>query len=189
MGFNKALLELNGRPLIQILADRTRRLTDHVYISSNDPDSYRFLDIPVIPDRFVGHGPLAGLHAAMLHRESPLYVLLACDLPNLPVSLLKKMILLSEGFDAAIPRTGDNLAHPLCAVYGRSCLPYIEGSLKRGEKKFIETFLQDSLSVKWISPEEGEYNEIDLANINSPEDLRSFGIRTDRRTIQPDFRK
>jgi len=177
MGFNKALLKVDGRPLISILSDRMRSLTDRILISSNDPDSYSFLDIPVVPDRFVGYGPLAGLHAAMLSQVSSLYILLACDLPNLPVSLLQKMISLSEGFDAAIPRTGDGLAHPLCAVYRRTCLPHIEQALKRGEKKFIDTFLQNTISVKWISPEEGRYNETDLANINTPGDLQILGIR------------
>ena len=178
MGSNKALLKVNGRPLIQILSDRMRRLTDRILISANDPESYSFLDIPVVPDHFTGHGPLAGLHAAMRYQENSLYVLLACDLPNLPISLLKKMISLSEGFDAAIPRNSDGLAHPLCAVYRRTCLPYIEQALNRGEKKFIEIFLQDILSVKWISPEEGPYNETDLANINTPEDLHMLGIHT-----------
>jgi len=178
MGSNKALLKVEGHPLIQILSDRMRRLTDRILISSNDPKSYSFLKIPVVPDRFIGHGPLAGLHAAMLHQESSLYVLLACDLPNLPISLLQRMLSLSDGFDAAIPRNSDGLAHPLCAVYRRTCFPYIEQALKRGEKKFIEIFFQDTLSVKWISPEEGQYNETDLANINTPEDLRMLGIHT-----------
>ena len=177
MGSNKALLKINGRPLIQILSDRMRKLTDRIVISANDPDSYRFLNIPVVLDRFSGHGPLAGLHAAMLGQESALYVLLACDLPNLPISLLEKMILLCEGFDAAIPRTGNGLAHPLCAVYRRTCLPYIEQALKKGEKKFIEIFLNNPLSVKWISPEEGQYSETDLANINTPDDLHMLGVR------------
>ncbi|MBN2317883.1 MAG: molybdenum cofactor guanylyltransferase [Acidobacteria bacterium] len=176
MGSNKALLNVDGRPLIQILSDRMRGLTDRIVISANDPDSYKFLNIPVVLDRFSGHGPLAGLHAAMLGQKSTLYVLLACDLPNLPISFLQKMILLSKGFDAAIPRTGDGLAHPLCAVYRRTCLPYIEQALKRGEKKFIEIFLNKPLSVRWISPEEGQYNETDLANINTPEDLHKLGI-------------
>jgi molybdopterin-guanine dinucleotide biosynthesis protein A len=176
MGFNKALLKVDGRPLIQILSDRMRRLTGRIIISANDPDSYSFLDIPVVLDRFSGHGPLAGLHAAMLEQKSALYVLLACDLPKLPISMLKRMILLSRGFDAAIPRTGDGFAHPLCAVYRRTCLPYIEHALERGEKKFIETFLNNPLSVRWISPEEGRYNETDLTNINTPDDLRKLGI-------------
>lgn len=178
MGFNKALLKVDGRPLIQILSDRMRRLTDSIVISANDPDCYSFLNIPVVLDRFSGHGPLAGLHAAMLEQKSTLYVLLACDLPNLPISLVEKMILLCDGFDAAIPRTGDGLAHPLCAVYRRTCLPYIEQALKKGEKKFIEIFLNKPLSVRWISPEEGPYNETDLANINTPDDLRKLESRS-----------
>ena len=110
----------------------------------------------------------------MLGQKSVLYVLLACDLPNLPISFLQSIILLSKGFDAAIPRTGDGRAHPLCAVYRRTCLPYIEQALGRGDKKFIELFLNGPLSVKWISPEEGRYDENDLANINTPEDLRKL---------------
>jgi molybdopterin-guanine dinucleotide biosynthesis protein A len=172
MGSNKALLNIGGRPLIQILSDRMRRLTDRIIISANDPDSYSFLNIPVVPDRFSGYGPLAGLHAAMLGQKSALYVLLACDLPNLPISFLRKIVMLSRGFDAAIPRTGDGRAHPLCAVYRRTCFPYIEQALERGDKKFIEIFLNEPLSVRWISPEEGQYEENDLANINTPEDLR-----------------
>ncbi|MEJ2108823.1 MAG: molybdenum cofactor guanylyltransferase [Acidobacteriota bacterium] len=171
MGFNKALIEVKGQPLIRILSDRVRSLTSNILISSNDPDIYDFLDIPVVADRFVGHGPLAGLHAAMLYRNSSLYVLLACDLPNLPVSMIRRMIVLAEGYDAAIPRTENGLAHPLCAVYRRTCLPHIEEALKRGEKKFIEIFFNSNISCKWIGPEEGQYEETDLININTPEDL------------------
>jgi molybdopterin-guanine dinucleotide biosynthesis protein A len=177
MGSNKALLQVGGQPLIRILADRVRPLTGNILISSNDPDIYGFLDIPVVRDRFVGHGPLAGLHAAMLHRKSTLYVLLACDLPNLPISLIRRMISLSKGFDAAIPRTENGLAHPLCAVYRRTCLPHIENALKRGVKKFIEIFHNNMISVKWIGPEEGRYSESDLTNINTPEDLRLLESR------------
>lgn len=178
MGFNKALLKLNGRPLIQILTDRMSRVTDRIIISANDPDSYRFLSFPVIPDRFTGFGPLAGLHAAMIHRKSTLYVLLACDLPNLPISLIRKMIAFSEGFDAAIPKTGDGIAHPLCAVYRSTCFPLIENALKRGEKKFIEIFNDMSVSVNWISPQKGRYSEKDIANINTPEDFQRLETGT-----------
>lgn len=177
MGFNKALLEIDGKPLIRILSDRMRELPGQIVISSNDQDSYGFLDIPVVPDRFAGYGPLAGLHSAMLYRKSSLYVLLACDLPNLPVSLVQRMIDLSDGFDAAIPRTRDGMAHPLCAVYRRTCLPLIERALKKGKRKFIEIFFNKKISVKWISPDEGRYDKTDIININTPEDLRLLNIQ------------
>jgi molybdenum cofactor guanylyltransferase len=172
MGFNKALIDVDGRPIISILIDHVCQLTNHVLISSNDDSSYRFLNFPVVPDHFAGCGPLAGLHAAMHSNDCDLYIVLACDLPNLQAHLLRRLISLAEGFDAAIPRTNNGVAHPLCAVYRRTCLPVIEQALKRGSNKFIETFLDDSLAVRWIGPDEGIYESSDLANINTPEDLQ-----------------
>jgi molybdopterin-guanine dinucleotide biosynthesis protein A len=177
MGSNKALLDFGGQPLIGVLVDRIRPLTNRILISSNDPSSYRFLNFPVIPDHYRGHGPLAGLHAAMLWNSCSLYIVLACDLPNLKAKLLRNLISLAEGFDAAIPRTSDGLAHPLCAVYRRTCLPAVENALIRGANKVIEIMLESALSIKWVSSEEGRFEDEDLANINTPEDLQRLKKR------------
>ena len=174
MGSNKALLDFGGRPLISVLVDRIRPITNQILISSNDPDPYEFLNLPVIPDQYRGHGPLAGLHAAMLWKECSLYIVLACDLPNLQAPLLRKIAVLAKGYDVAIPRTRDGLAHPLCAVYRRTCLPEVENSLLRGDNKMIEILLQSSLSIRWVGPEEGHFKDTDLANINTPEDLQKL---------------
>jgi molybdopterin-guanine dinucleotide biosynthesis protein A len=171
MGFNKALIDVGGRPLIQILADRILPLTTQILISSNDSVSYKFLNYPVISDYYKGCGPLAGFHAAMSQKACSLYIVLACDLPNLQTSLLRNLVSFAEGYDAAIPRSRDGLAHPLCAVYRRTCLPSVEKALMRGANKVIEIFLDDSLTIKWISPEEGSFQESELANLNTPEDL------------------
>jgi molybdopterin-guanine dinucleotide biosynthesis protein A len=176
MGANKALLDIGGRPLIQILVGRIRPLTGRIYISSNDCLSYQFLDIPVIPDLFAGHGPLAGFHSAMARKLSSLYVMLACDLPNLQTPFLANLVEMAEGFDAAIPRTGDGLPHPLCAVYRDTCLPSVERALRRGANKVIESFLNDSLSVRFVGPDEGKFKDTDLANINTPEDLQKLSL-------------
>jgi len=173
MGANKALLDIGGKPLIQVLIGRILPVTDRILISSNDCDSYRFLDFPVVPDRFPDNGPLAGFHSAMLRHVCSLYIVLACDLPNLQTRFLEKLVSMAEGFDAAIPCTRDHVIHPLCAVYRRTCLPSIENALKRGANKVIETFLSDhSLAVRFFGPDEGEFDDAELANINTPEDLR-----------------
>ncbi len=174
MGSNKALLDIGGKPLISILIDRILPVTDRIFISSNDFSSYRFLDFPVIPDQFAGHGPLAGFHSAMSRNNYSLYIMLACDLPNLKTPLLESLVSLADGFDAAIPRTLDGLAHPLCAVYRRTCLPCVEQALQRGANKVIEVLLENSLSVRWVDPDEGRFIDADLANINTPEDLRNL---------------
>ncbi len=183
MGFNKALLHVGGQPLIRVLADRVRPVTEHIFISSNDASSYQFLEFPIIPDHFRDHGPLAGFHAAMMRHVCSLYIVLACDLPNLQAQLLHRLISFADGFDAVIPRTADGMAHPLCAVYRRTCLPSIEQALQRGANKVIETFLDDTLAVRWVGPGEGSFKDSDLANINTPEDLQRLKSPPSR--IQP----
>jgi molybdopterin-guanine dinucleotide biosynthesis protein A len=173
MGSNKALLDIGGKPLIQVLINRILPVTNRILISSNDCESYRFLDFPVVPDRFPDNGPLAGFHSAMLRDVCQLYIVLACDLPNLQTRLLENLVSMADGFDAAIPCTRDHVIHPLCAVYRRTCLPSIEQALERGANKVIETFLSDhSLTLRFVDPDEGEFDDADLANINTPEDLQ-----------------
>jgi molybdopterin-guanine dinucleotide biosynthesis protein A len=84
------------------------------------------------------------------------------------------MLDVSEGFDAVIPRTPDGWAHPLAAVYRRACLPVIEGALQKKANKFIDAFPGDDLRVRWLTPDDGGFSDGDLANINTPEDLRRF---------------
>ena len=148
MGSNKALLNFGGRPLIGVLVDRIRPVTNQILISSNDPVCYEFLNLPVIPDRYKGQGPLAGLHAAMLWNDCSYYIVLACDLPNLQPPLLFKLVSFAKGYDVAIPRTRDGIAHPLCAVYRRTCLPAVENLLLRGDNKMIEILEESSLSIR-----------------------------------------
>lgn len=174
MGCNKALLDFGGKPLIRLLIDKIRPLTEHIVISSNDNSLYQFLNFPVVPDQFKDHGPLAGFHSAMRYENCSIYLMLACDLPNLKESLLRNLVALIDGYDAAIPLTSNGIAHPLCAVYRRTCLLPIEQSLKRGTRKVIETFLEDTLTVRWVGPEEGKFQDTDLANINTPEDLEKL---------------
>ncbi len=174
MGFNKALLNVQGRPLIQIEAERVRALTDIVVISSNEVGVYDFLGLPVVPDLYRGQGPLAGLHAAMLHCSRSLFLLIACDLPNLREDFLRTLTQRIGDADAIIPRTDDGNAHPLCGVYRRTCLPMLEHNLRLGINRVTDLFLEPALKVKWFSPSEGAFDESCLHNLNSPSDLSAF---------------
>ena len=174
MGRDKALIRIGGRTLVEIMAERVSPLTDKVFISANNPETFSFLPFQAVPDLYPGQGPLSGLHAVMAEHVYTLYITLACDLPGLPASLIRRMLDVSEGFDAVIPRTSDGMAHPLAAVYRRTCLPVIEDALQKKANKFIDAFPGDGLRVRWMEPGEGNFTYNDLANINTPDDLRKF---------------
>ena len=113
----------------------------------------------------------------MLHSQCALFLLLACDLPNLQPSSLVRLILAAEGFDAVVPRTPDGFAHPLCAVYRKTCLLVIEDNLRKGRNRATDIFASSPLHARWLGCEEGGFCPEDLVNLNSPEDLSAFGDR------------
>ena len=174
MGRNKALIEIGGRPLVEIMVERASLFADKVFISANNPQIFSFLPFQVVPDIYPEQGPLSGLHAVMKQHVYTYYITLACDIPALPASLIRRMLDIAKGFDAVIPQTPDGMAHPLAAVYSRACLPSIEDALLNKANKFIDLFHSNKLRVRWIYPDEGEFTENDLVNINTPDDLRGF---------------
>ncbi len=174
MGRDKALIEIDGIPLIRRLADILLGLTDHVVVSANDRAAYKFLGLPVVTDTFNGQGPLAGLHAAMVHSPLPLFLVVACDLPRIHAALLRRLVQLCPGYDAVVPRTSSGQMHPLSALYRRSCLEPIGRRLKASLNQFTALLEDPLLRIRWLPPEEGSYAEDDLCNLNSPSDLHDF---------------
>jgi molybdopterin-guanine dinucleotide biosynthesis protein A len=174
MGCNKALLPVDGVPLIQRLTCLLEPLTEQVFISANDPVPYAFLGLPIVSDIHAGQGPLAGLHAAMVRCELPVMLLLACDLPRVQEPLLRKLIAGIDEHDAVIPMTSDSRVHPLCAVYRRTCLPAIEHNLREGKNKMTDIFESNSLQVLYLSNERGGFSDDELYNLNRPVDLRAL---------------
>ncbi len=173
MGSNKALLEVGGRFLIRRVLDSVRSLAGLIVVSANDSASYEFLGLPVVADILKGHGPLAGLHAVMTRFPAALYLLLACDMPNLSEALLRRLLVAADGFDAVVPRTPDGGKHPLCAVYRRSCLPVIETKLHAGVNKVTDIVVSPPLRVRWLE----DVTEWDVVNLNSPGDLSEYRSR------------
>ena len=125
-----------------------------------------------VPDLFEGCGPLGGLHAGLTAATFERCVALGCDMPFASPLVLRALVEMSEGYDAAVPRAADGL-HPLLAVYSRRCLPAIADRLEKGRRRLI-SFL-DQVRVRWVT--EAELRPLDpdlrcLFNINTWQDYR-----------------
>jgi len=174
MGFNKALIEIDGRPVIQLLSERARRLSDEVIVCSDEAASFGFLGLPVVGDAPPGHGPLGGLHSALLFTRRQLVLLVACDLPRANERLWRDLLSFAADHDAVIPKTSDGLTHPLCALYRRTCLPSIERNISRNNNKVTDIFRGSRLKVRWLEGTEAHFHDSDFDNLNTPEDLSRF---------------
>jgi molybdenum cofactor guanylyltransferase len=171
MGKDKGLVLLAGRPMVHHVIDRVRPLGSEVWITTNRPDAYAFLGVPMASDAQPGQGALAGLRTALQAARGDTVLVVACDMPFLQPALLQHLLDRAGEADIVIPRRNGEY-EPLHAVYQRRCLLAVEAALARGDSRMI-SFFPD---VRLLSIEPSELNRFDpdglsFFNVNTPDDL------------------
>jgi molybdopterin-guanine dinucleotide biosynthesis protein A len=174
MGEDKALKTFLGRPLIQRVAEQLSPIADELIVTTNRPEEYAFLNLPLFPDLKPGRGALGGLYTAIASAKHPLVAVVACDMPFASASLLEAAgrLLLGEGMDVVIPKSDEGY-EPLHALYRReTCLPAIEAAIDADQWKVIAWF--PHVKVRVLTPDEiRQYDPSGLAfwNVNTPEEF------------------
>ena len=174
MGEDKALKTFLGRPLIQRVVERLSPIADELIVTTNRPEDYRFLDVPLFPDLKPGRGALGGLCTAIASASQPIVAVAACDMPFASASLLEaaSRLLVEEGVDVVIPKSDEGY-EPIHAVYRRAtCLPAIEAAIAADQWKVIAWFPQ--VKVRVLTPDEiKQHDPSGLAfwNVNTPEEF------------------
>ena len=170
MGVDKALLMVGGRPLINHVYDKARRVFKDVMIISSRHSGFEGIDAPVMPDILPAGGSIVGVVSALLYHSAPYVCILACDMPNLSERALAYMAGEVRGEDVIVPRTVHGY-EALHAIYNRSCISFLLGSI--GRSRFKITGVYPYLTVRELTDEtvflkKGQYV---FSNINTKGDL------------------
>ncbi|RMF63851.1 MAG: HAMP domain-containing protein [Calditrichaeota bacterium] len=170
MGRDKALLPVDGKPMIARVLEIVRQQTQNVMVISNQPDSYAFLKVPVYPDAVESCGPLAGIYTALRHSSTQQCLVVACDLPFLSRALLQFMCENAVSYDVFAFESQSGV-EPLCAVYAKSCLPVIEAQMEKGDFKVSNFYDQVNTRIVRLEPGRLFFDEKAFFNVNTPEEL------------------
>jgi molybdopterin-guanine dinucleotide biosynthesis protein A len=174
MGRDKGLVPFAGQPLIKRVVERLASLGDEILVTTNRPQDYRFLGLPLIGDLLPGQGALGGLYTALSAASQPLVAVVACDMPFASQALLAaaRDRLLNSNDDVVMPQSLEGL-EPLHAVYRRAtCLPVVEAALRDGRRRMISWL--DLVETHIMLPD--VVQQFDPAgrifiNLNTPQEL------------------
>jgi molybdopterin-guanine dinucleotide biosynthesis protein A len=177
MGVDKALIKVEGEPLIRRVAKVLSLLFDDVVVVTGKAEIAQVASLPSIPDIFPDKGPLGGIHAALTHFQAPT-LCVACDLPFLRDDVLEYLTSsYASTFDALAPLVGGRM-ETLHAIYAPSCLPTLTQALRSERMPGAQKVLS-SLNMRFV--EAVELRQYDsglkfLTNLNTPEDAARAGI-------------
>ncbi|MCH7579019.1 MAG: molybdenum cofactor guanylyltransferase [Chloroflexi bacterium] len=174
IGRDKAMVELDGRPLISypVGALRSAGLDVVLALRGGQEAPAGLEDVSVVRDEFEDAGPLGGLHALLKWMPGEWVLVVSCDQPFVRVNLLHGIISHSEcAADAVVARTPERL-QPMPGLYRKSCLPVVDGALRRGEHGMRDVL--NGLPRYELAGEDLDCLDLEhssFVNVNTPKDL------------------
>ncbi len=181
MGFDKQLLTVNQRSLIEITIKKLHEIFNDIIIVTATPHYYQSMSVTTVCDNYPDMGPLAGIEAALSVARSEYLFVMACDMPNFCAEYALKMqhLIVSAGNpDTCITKHGDWI-EPFHAYYGKSSYKQLSYDLSH-QKGSIFYFLK-SVDTLYVDEHIArEYNpRMDMfANLNTRHDYEAYLQKT-----------
>jgi len=171
-GRNKALVNVDGIPLIERVIGVMGSIFHHIILITNTPHEYAHLGLPMYEDLIKGLGPIGGVYTGLsvIADEGGFFV--ACDMPLLNKELIRYIVERRGDYDVVVPRVS-GMVEALHALYSRRCLPVVKSLIDSRQYQTLRIF--ERVPVRYI--EETEIRSFDpglksFININKPQELK-----------------
>ncbi|MBN2206873.1 MAG: molybdenum cofactor guanylyltransferase [Candidatus Aminicenantes bacterium] len=161
---DKALLPAPDRPLLERLLAQVEGRFDEILISVSRGRVLPGLPYPQVEDEVPGRGPIEGVRRGVRAARNETVAVIACDIPDINVRFLGRIIRAAAGRDIAVPVTAAGEFEPLLAVYRKSALPAVERLVASGENSLLPLF--SICRTRTVPLGRTTW----LKNINTPED-------------------
>lgn len=175
MGTDKALVNYQGKPMLQRVYQVAAACTEQVYVLTPWIERYQNIlpsDCDYLIETQPGKGPVNGLSEGLEQISADWILLLACDLPLLDVEIIQswinKLSQIPTSILALVPQRLD-IWEPMCGFYRKELKTELDTFLKSGKHSFQE--LLSGVEVEALNVDEKA--NLMLLNCNYPGDLEN----------------
>ena len=186
-GRNKAFLRLGDRYFLNWIIDTLSNVCCELILATREPYLYGEWNLKIVEDILQVRSPLSGLHVGLVNMQADYAFCTSCDTPLLKKEVVQALIdEIEPRYDVIVP-TSSTYYQPMCAIYSKRCIPFIEKQLNLGDLK--ADHLYEKIKLKEIPYERFEAIDPDLKsffNANTPEDIYTVARmlkRTEQRKI------
>jgi len=183
----KGFLKVSGQTILERSIAVLSRVFDKVVISTNMPEQYFALGIPMIGEIRKEKCPMTGILSVLVATGADAVFVVGCDMPFISENLIRFMVQehrargAEQGYDAVIP-VFRGKKEPLFGIYTKALIPFIETTFQGGERRITEMLVP--ARVRYVT--EDEVRAVDplgdsFVNVNTMEDYEAiatgFGAR------------
>ncbi|AKN31686.1 molybdopterin-guanine dinucleotide biosynthesis protein MobA [Clostridium carboxidivorans P7] len=127
MGFDKSKIEIKGKYLIELIAEKLETVFDEVILVAEKKDKFKTLKYTVLEDLKKEYGPAGGMHTALKYANSKYVFFMACDMPIVNIEYIKYMMKIAEedNCQCVLPQNGKWI-EPMYAFYSKDLIEEFE---------------------------------------------------------------
>ena len=138
-GSDKTLIKLNGKEVIQYIVDEFIEISN-LYIIAKNYEKYKYLNVPIIIDKYAEQSPLVGIITALEKIVSEYVFIVSADMPFIKKNILYTLINnIDKDTDIILPAINDKI-YTLTGLYRRQVKTTLEYHYKMGVFKILDTF-------------------------------------------------
>lgn len=164
---NKALLLYREKKFIEYIISAGKDYKE-IIIIANSSEEYKSYNLRVINDIYKEHGPIGGIHTALLNSNTEHVLCVACDMPFVTKETLDILGSFKGEYDVLVPEVNERL-QPLCAIYSKGIISNLEEAIKKNNNKL--QLLIKSLNYKIIQgSKDKKFSDSDFRNVNTVEE-------------------
>jgi molybdopterin-guanine dinucleotide biosynthesis protein A len=177
MKADKAALAVGGMTLLEHVLAQVAPYFDEVIVSLSPGQNAPYLSgarpsrplrIRPVHDETPGLGPIGGLLAGLKAARNEAVAIVACDIPDIPVPILRSLARAAAGAEIAVAVDPAGHYEPLFAVYQRSVVGRIESLLARGERSLLPLYETARTAVVQLN------EALRLRNLNTRADYEAY---------------
>ena len=172
-GATKSFIKINNCRIIDTNIKLLQNIFMKVLLSTNDPEQYFYLGVPMVGDIVKDKGPMAGILSALMLTDVNAVFVTACDMPCIHVDFIRFIKRKwTDNYHAVIP-VFHGETHPLFGVYSKEVAGIMEKSM-RNNMTSLRDFLRE---IKVLYIQEKDVKDYDpegksFININTKDDFR-----------------
>ena len=175
MGFDKQLLKIDERRLMDNLAQKLSKEFEEIIIVTNRPELYIGLSHIITMDILKDKGPLGGIHAGLVKSSSEYAFVVACDMPNINMEYVRFMKSKTKLDSMGCVTKFGKWIEPFSSFYSVEMIQHIEKYLATNRRSI--NGLIDDFHITYIEEKEARKYSPSwdmFLNLNTKEDLENY---------------
>jgi len=173
---HKGLAEIKGRRLIDSTAELLKKYFTTVYISTNTPEIFFYLGLPMIGDVVEQRGPMVGIYSSLVCTKATELFVVACDMPFIKAEVVELITGRYHGQEVLLPMF-QRRPQPLLGIYSHHVAAVMKERIGHNRKALWD--LLQEVTVEYINEQDIEAADPEgrsFVNINTLEEYKDLII-------------